>query len=138
VTRSLRALYAEHFRLRRGHRAAAWWTPLGVPVGACATWEHAAATGIARALGAVGDADWAALRTRALGAAARGTRDYHDERLVAAARLWLAFVEDQAAAAIINRPTVRHDPLAVALDQLADRLRSDPAALRAAPAAPAA
>jgi hypothetical protein len=135
---SLRILYREHLRLRRGHRAAAWWTPLAIPVGSSATWEHAAATGIARALGVVDDADWTALRTRALGAAARGTRDPHDERLIAAARLWLAFVDDQPGNAIMGRPTVRHDPLAVALDRLADRLRADPEALRRTPTAPAA
>jgi len=135
---SLRILYREHLRLRRGHRAAAWWTPLGIPVGSSAIWEHAAATGIARALGAIDDADWTALRTRALGAAARGTRDPHDERLIAAARLWLAFVDDQPADAIVTRPTVRHDPLAVALDRLAERLRADPGALRRTPTAPAA
>jgi hypothetical protein len=138
ASRRLRSLYAEQFRLRRGHRPAAWWTPLGIPVGACATWEHAAATGIARALGTVDDADWAALRTRALGAAARGTRDPHDERLIAAARLWLALVDDPPAAAIVTRPSVGHDPLAAAIDRLAQRLRADPAALRPAPATPAA
>ncbi len=136
--RPLRGLYAEHLRLRRGHRPAGWWTPLGIPVGPCPTWEHAAATGIARALGAVDDDDWPALRTRALGAAARGSRDPHDERLIAAARLWLALVDDPPAAAIIARPSVCHDPLAVALDRLADRLRSDPTALRPASTAPAA
>jgi hypothetical protein len=134
----LRAFYSAHLRLVRGHRPAAWWTPLGIPVGRCATWEHAASTGIARALGALGDEDWAALRTRALAAAARGTRDPHDERLIAAARVWLALVDDPPAAAIMSRPTVRHDPLAVALDRLADRLRSDPAAFRSARTKPAA
>jgi hypothetical protein len=138
AVRSLRILYREHLRLRRGHRAASWWTPLAIPMGSCDPWEHAAATGIARALGAVDDADWTALRALALGAAARGTADRHDERLIAAARLWLAFVDDQAAAAIVTRPTVRRDPLAVALDRLADRLRSDPDALRRTPMAPAA
>jgi hypothetical protein len=130
AVRRLRVLLAEWLPLRRGHRPAWWWTVLGFAGGRCPAWEHATGTAVARAIGAVGDADWAALRTRALGAAARGTRDPHDERLIAAARVWLTQVDDAVAAPIIARPTVRHDPLAVALDQLAQRLRSDPGALR--------
>jgi hypothetical protein len=126
----LRALFSKDLPLRRGHRPAWWWTVLGLAGGSCPAWEHAASTGIARAIGAVGDADWPALRTRAFGAAARGTKDAHDERLIAAARVWLAFVDDAAAAAIVSRPTVRHDPVAVALDRLATRLRSDRDAIR--------
>ncbi len=126
----LGTLFAEHLGRRRGHRPAWWWTVLGVPGGSCPAWEQGAATGVARALGAVGDDDWWALRTRALGAAARGTADPHDERLIAAARVWLALVDDQQATPILARPTVGHDPLAVALDRLAARLRSDPDALR--------
>ena len=125
----LRRLYAEELRLRRGHRPAAWWTILGLRAGPALAWEHAASTAIARALGAVGDDDWAALRTRAMGAAARGTRDPHDERLIAAARIWLVFVNDEVAAPIIARPTVRHDPVAIALDRLAQRVSVDPDAL---------
>ena len=41
-----------------------------------------------------------------------------------------AAVDDAIAAPIIARPTVRHDPLAVALDRLARRLAGDPHALR--------
>jgi hypothetical protein len=129
AARNLRALCAGELRLRRGHRPASWWTILGVRVGPSQAWEHAAATAIARALHAVGDDDWHALRSRALGAAARGTRDPLDERLIAAARMWLAFVADDVAAPIIARPTVRHDPLAIALDRLATRLRADSGAL---------
>ena len=63
------------FRLRRGHRPAAFWTPLGVRGPRGATWEHAAATGLARAAGWIAtDDDWQAVRTRTLAAAARGTR----------------------------------------------------------------
>ncbi len=130
AVRRLRVLLADRLPLRRGHRPAWWWTVLGVAGGRCPAWEQASATAVARAIGAVGDADWAALRTRALGAAARGTKDPHDERLIAAARVWLTQVDDAPAAAIIARPTVRHDPLAVALDRLAERLRSDRRALR--------
>jgi hypothetical protein len=126
----LGTLLTRELRLRRGHRPASWWTPLGVRFGSCPAWEHAAGSGIARALGAIGDDDWRSLRTRALGAAARGTRDPHDERLIAAARVWLVHVDDAAATAIIHRPTVRHDPLAIALDRLARRLAAEPDALR--------
>ena len=37
---------------------------------------------------------------------------------------------NEPAAAIIGRPTVRHDPVAIALDRLATRLRADPDALQ--------
>jgi hypothetical protein len=126
----LRALLSNELPLRRGHRPAWWWTVLGFAGGSCPPWEHAASTGIARSIGAVGDVDWHAIRTHAFGAAARGTKDPHDERLIAAARVWLVYVDDDVAAPIIARPTVRHDPLAVALDRLAERLRSDPDAVR--------
>lgn len=122
------------YSLRRGHRPAWWWTPLGVGAGSAPAWEHAAFTGLARAAGWVEDADWHALRKRALGAAARGAEHPHDERLVAAARVWLAFVDDPEAMRIIHRPGVRRDPLACALDQLAALLCENPAALRPAAA----
>ena len=115
--------------LRRGHRPAWYWTPLGWPAGSAPAWEHATASAIARAMGWVGDDDWDALRTRALGASARGVEHPHDERLIAAARIWLVYVDDPRAAPLLARPTVRHDPLAVALDQLARRLAAEPHAL---------
>lgn len=124
------AALAGPLALRRGHRPAWWWTPLGLGAGAAPPWEHAAAAGLARAAGWVGDDDWAALRARALGAAARGTDRPDDERLVAAARLWLVFVDDEPAARILARPTVRHDPLAVALDLVARRVAADASSLR--------
>jgi hypothetical protein len=129
----LGALFTRHLVLRRGHRPARWWTILGAPIGPCPPWEHAASTVIAGALGAIDPStsgDWAVLRMRAMGAAARGTAVADDERLVAAARIWLVFVDDAIAAPILARPTVRHDPLAVALDRLARRLADDPHALR--------
>lgn len=129
----LGALFDRHLVQRRGHRAARWWTLLGAPIGPCPPWEHAASTAIAGALGAIDPStsgDWAALRMRAMGAAARGTSVADDERLIAAARIWLVFVDDAVAAPIVARPTVRHDPLAVALDRLARRLADDPLALR--------
>ena len=52
----------------------------------------------------------------ALGASARGTAHPDDERTIAAARVWLRFVDDEQAARLLARPTVAHDPLAVALD----------------------
>ncbi|MEN9643983.1 MAG: hypothetical protein RL238_652 [Actinomycetota bacterium] len=123
-----RALGAE-LSLRRGHRPAWYWTPLGWPAGSAPAWEHATATALARAMGWVGDDDWAALRTRALGASARGVEHPHDERLIAAARVWLVYVDDPRTASLLARPTVRHDPLAVALDLLARRLADDPDSL---------
>ncbi len=69
------------------------------------------------------------MRARALGASARGTEHPHDERLIAAARIWLVFVDDPRATPLLARPTVRHDPLAVALDRLAARLADAPHAL---------
>jgi hypothetical protein len=116
--------------LRRSNRPAFWWTPLGISAGSAPPWEHAAFTSIARAMRWVGDDDWAALRTKVLGAAARGTGSRHDERLIAAGRVWLAFVDDEQATRIVTRPSVQHDPIAVALDRLATRLSIDPAALR--------
>lgn len=109
---------------RRGHRPAWWWSPLGVSAGRCLDWEHAAATALAHERGWIDDADWAHLRRRVLGAAARGSRRRDDERLIAAGRLWLALVDDPTAERIVARPTVRHDPLAVALDGLARHLRA--------------
>jgi len=110
--------------LRRGHRPACWWTPLGIRIGSAPVWEHAATTAIARAHGWCSDDDWAALRPQLLGAAARGSAVAHDERTIAAGRLWLVHVRDEQAARILARPTVQRDALAVALDRLATRLAS--------------
>jgi hypothetical protein len=116
------ALLSTTFPARRGHRPASCWTPLGLPFGRATAWEHAAATAIAHANGWIDDRDWAVLRRRALGAAARGAARRDDERLIAAGRLWLALIDDAGAARILARPTVCHDPLAVALDHLASSL----------------
>jgi hypothetical protein len=100
-------------------------------------WEHAATTAIARGAGWIGDEDWTALRRRALGAAARGGEQCDDERLIAAARCWLVFVDDAEAERIVARPGVRRDSLACALDALAGTLRAEPSLLRAGDARPA-
>lgn len=120
-----RTMLAGPLALRRGHRPACWWTPLGIRIGAAATWEHAVATALARSRGWIDDADWAALRPQVLGAAARGTAVTHDERTIAAGRLWLVHVDDEQAARILGRPTVHRDALAVALDRLATRLATE-------------
>jgi hypothetical protein len=96
-----------------------YWTPLGVAGGRAEAWEHALAAGIAHTGGWIGDEDWPALRARVLGAAARGSQHPHDERLIAAGRLWLTTIDDPEAARIVSRPTVRRDPLACAIDRLA-------------------
>jgi hypothetical protein len=111
--------------LHRGHRPASAWTPLGFHLGRAEEWEHVTATALARAAGWIGDDDWTALRRRALGAAARGAGHPSDERTIAAARIWVAFVDDEEAARVLARPTVRRDPLAVALDAYAARLGAD-------------
>ena len=123
------AALCREFALRRGHRPAWWWTPLGIGAGSMPPWEQAACTGLARSMGWLGDEDWVALRAQSLGASAKGTRDPHDERLIAAARLWLVFVDDPVAARLLARPTIRHDPIAVALDLVAQRLSRDPETL---------
>ncbi|WP_420453479.1 hypothetical protein [Ilumatobacter sp.] len=114
------------FAARRGHRPAWWWTPLGMPGGRALDWEHATATALAHERGWIDDGDWALLRRRVLGAAARGVSRRDDERLIAAGRLWLALVDDDAARAVVDRPTVRHDALARAIDSLARHLRDRP------------
>ena len=130
-----RALLDGPLALRRGHRPAWWWSPLGLAAGRCLDWEHAAATAVAHERGWIGADDWPALRKRVLGAAARGSSRRDDERLIAAGRAWLALVDDPGAERIVARPTVRHDPLAVAIDTLARHLRATrrPAAIGGTP-----
>ena len=129
-SRDAGARWAEMLRgplaMRRGHRPAAWWTPVALRTGSALDWEHAAFTALAHGAGWIGADDWATLRPRVLGASARGAGVAHDERLIAAGRLWLAFVDDEQAARIVARPTVGRDPLAAALDALACRVRAEP------------
>ena len=55
------------------------------------------------------DEDWAALRQRALGAAARGANTIDGELFVASARRWLARADDSMAAGVLARPTLRDE-----------------------------
>ncbi len=112
--------------LGRKHRPAWTWTPLGIAAGRPDDWEHAAASMLARSAGWIGDDDWPVIRPRALGAAARGSGHWADERLIAAGRAWAALVGDESTARLLDRPTIRHDPLAVALDAYATTLRTVP------------
>jgi hypothetical protein len=115
------------FALRHGHRPGACWTPLALRGPRANVWEHAAATGLARAAGWIhANDDWNAVRTRAFAAAARGNHLVDDERLVAAGRIWLTFVEDEQASQILGRVTIRHDRIALALNALAVSLRANP------------
>ncbi len=116
-----RAALATHFGPGGRRRPAWYWTPLGIAGGRPEPWEHVAATALARDAGWIGDEEWAGLRRQVLGAAARGTTIAADERIVAAGRLWLRHLDDAEAARIVARPTVGHDPVALALDQLAHR-----------------
>jgi hypothetical protein len=122
-----RLALAGPFAMRRGHRAAWWWSPLGLSAGKCRDWEHALVAAIAHSRGWTDQQDWPALRQRVLGAAARGSERSDDERLVAAGRVWLNFVDDPAAAAVLDRPSVKHDPLAVAINRLAEQFRTSTA-----------
>lgn len=118
-TERFRAALDTELGLRRGHRPLWWWTPLGIGAGAMPAWEHATCSALARWMGWIDDRDWDALRQRALGASARGTGHPHDERLVAAARIWMVLVDDEPTRRLLERPTIAHDPLAVALSHLA-------------------
>lgn len=124
------AAFEQQFALHRRHRPAWWWTPLGMGAGSMPAWEHATTACLARAAGWIDhDRDWDALRRSALGASARGTSIATDERLIASARILAAFAADTEARRLLARPTIQHDPLAVALDLLAQRLAVEPAAL---------
>ena len=107
-------------------------TPTSLRLATSQPWEHAAATALARWRGWIGDDDWAVLRRRSLGAAARGARRRDDARLVAAARVWAHLLDDEAATRILDRPTRSTDPIAAALD---DVLRAVVAPREATPTA---
>jgi hypothetical protein len=115
-----RATLAGDLRLRHGRRARAIHVPTSLRLATAPHWEHATATALARRRGWIDDGDWAALRQRSLGAAARGARRPDDARLVAAARIWAHLVADDAAARILDRPSRSGDPIAAALDDVLD------------------
>ena len=123
-------MLAGPLKLRRGHRPAMWWTPLGVSFGNTPLWEHALAAALARHHGWCGDEDWESLRPQLLGAAARGVSVVDDERAIAAGRLWLDVMDDEQASRILMKPTLRHDPIARAIEALRDRLAAETAARR--------
>jgi hypothetical protein len=114
-------------QLRRGHRPGALWTPAGLRGPHAAPWEQAAAAGLSRAAGWIDtDADWHAVRARALGAAARRSTIADDERLIGAARVWLALVVDDQAQRVVERTPPPRDPVAVALARIAAGLAHRP------------
>ena len=106
----------ERFPLKRGHRPAMCWVPLGMPLGQGTLWEQTLAMGLARQYGWCGDEDWFAIRAGLLGAAARGVQVIEDERAIAAGRLWLNWIDDEQATRILKRPTVKYDPIAKAIE----------------------
>ena len=79
-------------------------------------------TAVCRTAGWTGDEDWPHLRRAVLGAAARHDGDAHDERLVAAGRMWLRHVDDDEVARIVARRSPPTDPIALALTQWAAAL----------------
>ena len=110
---------------RRGHRPAWWWTPLGLAAGRCLDWEHAATTALAHEHGWIDDGDWAPApppgpRRRRPGQqpTRRRAPDRSRSRLARPGR------RPRRPSASSRRPTVRHDPLAVALDDHARHLRT--------------
>ncbi len=125
-TAAFERLLVERWALRRSHRPAWWYEPLGFAAGAAPPWEHAAMTAVCRANGWIGDEDWPHLRRAVLGAAARHDGDAHDERLVAAGRVWLRHVDDDEVARIVARRSAPTDPIALALTQWAAALTDGP------------
>lgn len=117
---------------RRGRRRPAWtWTPAMVSAGTALPWEHATTTALARAAGALAHTDdLELLRRRMLGAAARHTGHPDDERLVAAARLWLTQADDPELRRVVERRSPGTDPMAAAITAVAAALAARPTLLR--------
>ncbi len=88
---------------------------------------------LCRMRGWVADDDWQAVRKAALGAASRRDDDPGALRLVAAAQLWLSFVDDVPARRLIDQRDPRDDGLAAAIAGLAGAVRGAPSAGLAAP-----
>jgi hypothetical protein len=81
-------------------------------------------TALCRLHGWVGDDDWQAVRQAALGAASRRDDDPSALRLVAAAQLWLTFVDDAPARRLIDRRDTTEDGVAAAIAGLAVVVRA--------------
>lgn len=113
-------MLAEKFPLKRGHRAATCWVPLGMSLGNATLWEHALALALARHYNWSDDGDWQALRPALLGAASRGVQVVDDERAIAAGRLWLRWTNDEQAERILTRPTIGSDPVAKYIEAYGD------------------
>ncbi len=124
VARRWQAVLDGPLRLRHGRRHSAVHVPTLLRLTTAVTWEHAAATALARTCGWIGDGDWDVLRRPGLGAAARGGRRIEDARLVAATRIWAQLLGDAEAITILSRPTRSTDPIAVSLDAVHDRVRT--------------
>ena len=119
-TAPFRAMLATSWRLGRGRRPAWWYEPLGVASGRAPPWEHATMSALCRMRGWVNDDDWQAVRQAALGAASRRDDDPNALRLVAAAQLWLAFVDDVQARRLIDHRDPTDDGVAAAIAKLAE------------------
>ena len=115
------------FALRHGRRPAWVHRPSAIGGGAALWWEHAAFAALSGVFGwLTDDLDWAVLRPRCLGAAARGGRAAQHARLVAAGRILAARHGDEPARAILARPTIGPDPLAAALDAIGRAVATEP------------
>ena len=123
-TAAFRGRLATSWRLGRGHRPAWWYEPLGIASGRAPAWEHATMSALCRMRGWVGDDDWQAVRQAALGAASRRDDDPSALRLVAAAQLWLTFVDDVQARRLIDHREPTDDGVAAAIAGLAGALRA--------------
>ncbi len=114
----------DHFYVQRHHRPTAVWAPLAIRMTHASPWEHAAAMALAYAEGITNEQDWEMLKKSALGAAARGAKNPHDQRLVAAGRIFARAVHDDLSLRILNKPTLGSDPLAHALHVYANSMNS--------------
>ena len=122
AARRWQAVAADRFALRHGRRPAWVHTPSAISGGALPWWEHATFAALSGADGWLDITDdWSALRARSLGAAARRPSSPHQARLVAAGRVLAVMAHDTQATAILARPSLGTDPLAIALAAIADR-----------------
>ena len=121
----------DRFALRHGRRPAWVHTPSAITGGTAPGWEHATFAALSGAFGWLDIADdWAALRARCLGVAARRPRSPLQARVVAAGRVLAAIADDTAAMVILCRPSLGADALAAALAAVADALTNEARCLR--------